>query len=119
MRRLAVTLAFPVILVSLVWGVAILAADVAPPSTTNPELSCGGVLGSLEGKPNNGGELPYPHDWIDQCKKAANEKARWIVVPAIAGPLALLYLIGEFIAVVRRAKAEGRSTGALSGETKG
>ena len=75
--------------------------------------------GSLEGKPNYGGELPYPHDWIDQCKKAANEKARWIVVPAIAGPLALLYLIGEFIAVVRRAKAEGRSTGALSGETKG
>jgi hypothetical protein len=114
MRRLIAVLACIIILVSLVWGVAILAADVAPPTVKDPELSCGGVLGSLEGKPNYGGELPYPHDWIDQCKTAANEKARWIVVPAIAGPMALLYLIGSFVAVVRRAKAEGRSTGALS-----
>ncbi len=80
----------------------------------DPELSCGGVFGSLEGKPKYGGELPYPRNWIDLCKDAAEDKLSWIAVPAIAGPLALLYLMWALAMEGRRAKAEGRSTGAVS-----
>lgn len=114
MRRYFAIIALLVVTGSMVWGFSILTADVTPASVSNAELSCGGVFGSLEGKPIYGGEMPYPRDWIDQCKDAAKEKVRWAAVPAIAGPLALLYLVGALVVEGRRAKAEGRSTGALS-----
>lgn len=112
MRRFAPAIAVIVVLVSLVWGFTTLTASVTPPSVSHPELSCGSVFGSLEGRPNHGGELPYPRDWIGQCQDAARDQVGWIVVPAIAGPVALLYLAGSFAMVARRAKAAGRSTGA-------
>lgn len=114
MRRYFAIIALLVVTGSLVWGLSVLTADVTPSSVSNSELSCGGVFGSLEGKPIYGGEMPYPRDWIDQCKDAAKDKLTWIAVPAIAGPLALLYLVGALVVEGRRAKAEGRSTGALS-----
>lgn len=113
MRRLFVVLAVIVVLASMVWGFRILTSDVTltPP---NPDgLNCGGTYGSLMGEPSYGGELPYPDDWVDQCREAAQDRIGWIVVPAVTGPLALLYLTGAFVMVARRAKAEGRSTGAV------
>jgi hypothetical protein len=111
MRRYFAVLALFVVLGSLMWGISILTADVTPSSVSDSELSCGGVFGSLEGKPIYGGEVSYPRDWIDQCRDAAKEKVRWAAVPAIAGPLALLYLVGALVVEGRRAKA-GRSSGA-------
>jgi hypothetical protein len=113
MRRYFAVLAVMVALGSMVWGIEILGADVTPASTRDIGLSCGGVLGSLEGKPSYGGEQPFPRDWIEQCKDAARNKMDWITVPATAGPLALLYLIWALFMEGRRARAEGRSTGAV------
>ena len=58
--------------------------------------------------------MPYPDNWVDICRDAAKDKVSWIVVPAVAGPLALLYFSGALIVIARRAKADGRSTGALT-----
>lgn len=113
MRRYFAVLAVMVTVGSIVWGIDILRADVTPASTSDIELSCGGVLGSLEGKPSYGGEQPYPDDWIEQCKDAAKDRVGWIVVPVIAGTLALLYLVWALCMEGRRAKAEGRSNGAM------
>ena len=49
MRRYFAVLAVMVVLGSMVWGISILSADVTPASTRDVGLSCGGVLGSLEG----------------------------------------------------------------------
>lgn len=113
MRRYFAVLAMLIMFASLIWGIWILRSDVTPPTVKGTELSCGGVLGSLEGKPIYGGEQPYPRDWVDQCRDAAKEQIDWIAVPAIAGPLSLLYLVGAFVVLARRSKAEGRSTGAV------
>jgi len=114
MRRYFAVLAMLVMCASLIWGVWILAADVTPASVKGTEMTCGSVRGALEGKPLYGGELPYPRDWIDQCRDAAQDQIDWIVVPAVAGPLSLLYLGGALLVEGRRAKAEGRSAGAMS-----
>ena len=112
MRRYFAVLAMLVMISSLIWGVWILRSDVTPSSVKGTEMTCGNAMGALEGKPLYGGELPYPRDWIDQCRDAAEEQIDWIVVPAIAGPLSVLYLIGALVMEGRRAKAEGRSAGA-------
>ncbi|CAN5411312.1 hypothetical protein BH09ACT10_BH09ACT10_29350 [soil metagenome] len=106
MSRLSLALAMTVVVGSLMWGTAILSSDVpdiAVPAAESGTLACGGIYGSLVGRPLTGGELPYPDDWLDQCRAAAKGEINWTAaVPAIAGPLALIYLAGAFVMAMRR-----------------
>ncbi len=111
MHRLLALIASTVVCLSLASGFYILTANIRPSSVHDPQLSCGGVVGSLRDKPNYGGELPYPNNWIDLCEEAARDRLDWIAVAAIAGPLGLLYLAGAAVASARRGKAGSNTTG--------
>jgi hypothetical protein len=112
MRR--ILLALVVVAASFVWAVAMVAGDVSPRDNSDG-LSCGGAHGALAGKPTYGGEMPYPDDWVEQCRAVANDRVVWAAVPAVTGSLATAYLLVLGATVVRQAKAEGRSRGALQG----
>lgn len=114
MRRLLAVLALLVALTSAVWGVGILRQDVEMTPENRDGLTCGSVFASLQGDPRSGGEMPYPDNWIATCRDAARDDIPWIVAPAVTGIAALMYLTGSFIRLTRRAKAEGRSRGALT-----
>jgi hypothetical protein len=114
MRPVSVLLALIVVAGSMVWGARILSSDVELTPPNGDGLTCGAVYGSLRDKPTYGGEEPYPTNWVDQCEAAAKDEAVWLVGPTISGSAASIYLIGAFVMVVRRAKSEGRSTGAIA-----
>jgi hypothetical protein len=113
-RRVSGILALIVVAASMAWGVRILTSDVELTPPNGDGLTCGSVFGSLQDEPTYGGEQPYPINWVDQCQAAAKDEAIWLVGPAITGSTASIYLIGACVKLVRRAKSEGRSTGALS-----
>ena len=114
-RKTGPVIALLVLMVSVEGGLVLLGRDVAVDTPVEGRLPCGGVFGSLAGKPLHGGEIAFPEDWVDRCRGAALDQARWGVVPAGAAIVALGYLGVAGVQVVRRAKAEGRSTGALTG----
>lgn len=99
---------------SMAWGARLLTQDATLTPANDDGLTCGSVFGSLRDKPSYGGEQPYPAGWTDQCEAAAQDQAVWLVVPALAGSAAAIFLIGTCAGIVRRARSEGRSTGALS-----
>lgn len=113
-RTFQLVIAMLAAIVSLVWGLVILASDVTLSPPNKDGLACGGVFGSLISEPSYGGEQPYPDNWVQMCRDAAADQAVWALAPALIGLIALGYLAFRWTAVVREAKAHGRSSGALS-----
>lgn len=112
-RTLRLSFALLVVVASLVWGFAILTADVrVDVDGAYGSNQCGSVYAVvLDGHAQGGGEVVRPDE---ECVAKAREAARGAIAPAVAGLVGLGYLGVRWIAVVREAKREGRSRGALT-----
>lgn len=114
MRRMVqLVIAMLAVVVSLVWGLAILTADVHVDVSGNYDnTACGSAWEvATKGHAMGGGEMTRPDE---QCAAQARKDVRWALAPALTGLLALGYLGFRWTAVVREVKERNRSRDTLT-----
>lgn len=107
-RTLLLVLAMLGVLVSLVWGVAVLRTDVVVDAdqASYDTAACGSAYAVLlEGGPVGGGEVRRPD--ADTCVDAARDHLRWTSLPLLVGLLGAGYVVVRWRGVLR--EAAGRS----------